>query len=377
MTSNEEQPRHGAIIGRDGLDALIRALRARGFTVIGPTVEQDAIVYHELTSIADLPENVADEQAPGHYRLKQRNDGALFGYNVGPYAWKKFLFPPEQRVWRAKRTEQGIERLDEPETPPKYAFLGVRACERKAIEVQDRVFTGSAYEDPCYAKRREGAFIVVVNCGEAGGTCFCVSMRTGPKADSGYDLALTELLGPDEHAFLVEVGSERGAAVLAELPHRPASTDEHRAADDAVARAASQMGRSMDTTDIQGLLQRNFEHPRWDEVAERCLACANCTLVCPTCFCSDIEDVSDLSGEIAERWRRWGSCFTQEFSHIHGGSVRESTRARYRQWLTHKLSTWYDQFDTSGCVGCGRCITWCPVGIDITEEIAAIREEAS
>ena len=109
-------------------------------------------------------------------------------------------------------------------------------------------------------------------------------------------------------------------------------------------------------------------------MAERCLTCGNCTLVCPTCFCTNVEDVGDLTGDHAERWRVWDTCFSVDYSYIHGGSVRPSGRARYRQWLTHKLATWHDQFDSSGCVGCGRCITWCPVGIDITQEVAAIRE---
>ena len=140
-----------------------------------------------------------------------------------------------------------------------------------------------------------------------------------------------------------------------------------------VDRAAQQMGRAMDTHDIRDLLLDNLDHPRWDAVASRCLSCANCTLVCPTCFCSAVEDTTDLSGEEAERARVWDSCFSVDYSYIHGGSVRQSGRSRYRQWMTHKLGTWFDQFGTSGCVGCGRCITWCPVGIDITEEVAAIR----
>jgi Fe-S oxidoreductase len=97
-------------------------------------------------------------------------------------------------------------------------------------------------------------------------------------------------------------------------------------------------------------------------------------MVCPTCFCTTVEDVSDVTGDHAERWRRWDSCFTLGFSYIHGGSIRNSGKARYRQWMTHKLASWIDQFGTSGCVGCGRCITWCPVGIDITEEARAIRD---
>ncbi|MBV8527642.1 MAG: 4Fe-4S dicluster domain-containing protein, partial [Candidatus Dormibacteraeota bacterium] len=108
--------------------------------------------------------------------------------------------------------------------------------------------------------------------------------------------------------------------------------------------------------------------------AQRCLACGNCTMQCPTCFCSDLVDEPDVVAGDA-RVRRWASCFEQDYSHIHGGSVRTSTRARYRQWLTHKLGTWWEQFGTSGCVGCGRCIAWCPVGIDITDEVRALREQ--
>ena len=158
------------------------------------------------------------------------------------------------------------------------------------------------------------------------------------------------------------------------MPHKAASAEEKAKAEGIVAKAARQMGRTLDTKGIKELLYRNYENPRWDDVAKRCLTCGNCTLVCPTCFCTTVEDVTDLTGEHVERWRKLDSCFTMDFSYIHGGSIRSSPRARYRQWMTHKLATWIDQFGTSGCVGCGRCITWCPVGIDITEEAAAIRQ---
>ncbi|HET6374426.1 MAG TPA: 4Fe-4S dicluster domain-containing protein, partial [Methylocella sp.] len=146
------------------------------------------------------------------------------------------------------------------------------------------------------------------------------------------------------------------------------------AAHDIIAHTAAHMGRVMEADGLPALLMRNLDHPRWDHAASRCLTCANCTMVCPTCFCTTVEDSSSLEGSEASRARRWDSCFTMDFSYIHGGSVRSSAKSRYRQWMTHKLATWYDQFGTSGCVGCGRCITWCPVGIDITEEAAAIRE---
>jgi formate hydrogenlyase subunit 6/NADH:ubiquinone oxidoreductase subunit I len=363
-----------AVITPRGLAGLIGGLRGDGFRVIAPTLRDQAIVYDEIESISDLPAGWTDEQDGGHYRVRRRDDAALFGYNVGPHAWKRFLHPPLLRLWRAERSQDGLAVTGSAEPVERYAFLAVRSCELHAIAIQDRVLLQGPYVDPHYQARRQGAFIVAVNCGQAGGTCFCVSMNTGPKAKQGFDLALTELIG-DDHEFLVEIGSDRGAALLATVPHHAAEAKHTGQAADAVAHAAGNMGRHMRSDDVRELLQSNLEHPRWDDVAERCLTCGNCTMVCPTCFCTSVWDENDLTGNVAERKRRWDSCFTMDFSYIHGGSVRSSAQSRYRQWMTHKLSTWVDQFDTSGCVGCGRCITWCPVGIDITEEVRAIRGE--
>jgi formate hydrogenlyase subunit 6/NADH:ubiquinone oxidoreductase subunit I len=362
------------VIERAAFPALLAALRARGYELIGPTVRDNAIVYDRIAGVEDLPAGWTDEQAGGHYRLQRRADAALFGYSVGPQSWKQFLYPPVLRLWRGTRTETGFTVVPETDEPPQRALIGVRACELHAIAIQDRVLLQGPYVDPAYAARREKLFIVAVNCGQAGGTCFCVSMQTGPQATFGYDLALTEVLDGARHYFVVESGTERGASVLADVPHVRADVAEQAAATAAVAAATAQMGRTLDTDGLKDLLYRNTENPRWDMVAQRCLNCANCTMVCPTCFCTTVEEVTDLTGEHAERQRRWDSCFTTDFSYIHGGSVRPTPKARYRQWMTHKLATWVDQFGTAGCVGCGRCITWCPVGIDITEEARAIRE---
>jgi formate hydrogenlyase subunit 6/NADH:ubiquinone oxidoreductase subunit I len=362
------------VITREGLASLIVGLRADGFRVIGPRLREQAIVYDDIDSIADLPAGWTDEQDGGHYRIRRRADAALFGYNVGPHAWKRFLHPPLLRLWRAERSNGVLAVTETADPPERYAFLAVRSCELHAIAIQDRVFLHGPYVDPHYQARREHAFVLAVNCGQAGGTCFCVSMHTGPKVDKGFDLALTELLG-DEHEFVVETGTDRGARLLASVPQRPAEPHHTSLAALAIAQAERDMGRHMQADDVPGLLLSNLEHPRWDNVAERCLACGNCTMVCPTCFCTSVWDENDLAGSAAERKRRWDSCFTMDFSYIHGGSVRSSQRSRYRQWMTHKLASWVDQFGTSGCVGCGRCITWCPVGIDITEEVRAIRGE--
>jgi sulfhydrogenase subunit beta (sulfur reductase) len=357
------------MIARADLDELLGAIARRGFRLIGPTLRDGAIIYDDITSAADLPAGWTDEQDGGHYRVHRRDDEALFGYAVGPQSWKRYLFPATSLLWRS-----GQEAGDDAAAGPPMAFIGVRACELRAIAIQDRVFLEGQQVDPVYASRRAGAFLVAVNCGTAAGTCFCVSMQAGPKAESGFDLALTELMDGGRHEFLVEAGTSRGADVLAEVASRAADGADTRAAAQVTERTAASMGRQLDTRGIKDLLYDNYDHPRWDDVASRCLTCGNCTMVCPTCFCFSITDVNDLTGTQAEQQRSWDSCFTMDHSYVHGGSVRASSRSRYRQWMTHKLATWIDQFGTSGCVGCGRCITWCPVGIDITEEAAAIRD---
>jgi hypothetical protein len=279
-----------------------------------------------------------------------------------------------QPLWSAQLENGGFKLQPEEEQTERRAFLGVRACDLAAIAIQDRVLIDGPYCDTGYARRRRNILIVAVNCTRAGGTCFCASMGTGPRVGAGFDLSLTEVTEENRHYFVVACGSDKGERLLAELSLENAGAAETAAAERAVAAAATAMGRTLDTTGIKELLYRNFDNLRWQETAKRCLTCGNCTLVCPTCFCATIQDGSDLTGQQAQRTRLWDSCFTIDFSYIYGGSIRASAAARYRQWLTHKLAYWYDQFGMSGCVGCGRCITWCPVGIDITEEVSAIRE---
>jgi ferredoxin len=360
------------VIDVDGLNALIGSLRDRGMRTLGPTVRDGAIVPGEVRGTDDLPRGWHDDQAPGRYRLVHGDDPALFGWAVGPGSWKAELLPPSRPVWRARVEEGGVTVEETGLEPKPTAFIGARPCELAALDVLDRVLAGGAVPDPFYESQRAATLVVAAECGTPSGTCFCTSMGTGPGAESGFDLALTELPGPPGHRFLVRVGSDAGAEALAGIDCSPAEEADRAARSEVVGAAASGIARRLDTKGLPALLARNLDHPRWDEVAERCLACGNCTLVCPTCFCSDVHDVTDVSGTV-ERRREWASCFDLAYSTLHSGPVRASTASRYRQWLTHKLSTWWDQFDTSGCVGCGRCITWCPVGIDITEEAAAIR----
>lgn len=376
------------VLDLDGLQGLIDVLVARGYTVVGPTVRDGAIVNAAVTRVEDLPRGWGDEQEAAHYRLRRRDDEALFGYAAGAQSAKPVLFPADEVIWRGRRDGRALE-IEEvvpgdggprdgvadggPPGGPPYALLGVRSCDLAAIGIHDVVLTGRAFTDVRYAARREGGFVVAVTCTTPGGTCFCASVGGGPHPERGHDLALTELIDDLGHRFVVEVGSDRGAEVLADVPSTEASVLDEAAVEQVVRQATASMGRTLKTDGLRELLHASAESPRWDDVASRCLACTSCTLVCPTCFCTSVEDVADLTGDVAERHRVWDSCFDQDFSYIHGGALRVETRSRYRQWMTHKLASWVDQFGMIGCVGCGRCITWCPAAIDITAEAAALR----
>jgi ferredoxin len=357
--------------GRAGLDRLVEVLIADGYRVIGPTVQDNAIVLAELDSAARLPAGWGVDTGPGYYRLRQRNDAAVFAHSAGPGSWKQFLHPPRRQLWSASKG--GDFRPADPESP-RYAFLGVRGCDLTATGILGRVLGGGTQRDSSFDRIRRGLFIIAVNCTEPGGVCFCASMGTGPAAGPGYDLGLTEQIDESGHWFVAEAGSPEGTRILAQVPHRSASAAETESARAEVSAAAERMGREMPPVDLPSLIRDSTQSPHWEDVASRCLACANCTMVCPTCFCTTTEDVSDLTGDHAERWQRWASCFELGFSYVHGGNVRESGASRYRQWFSHKLGTWHDQFGSSGCVGCGRCIAWCPVGIDITAEAARLAD---
>jgi len=355
------------------LQELFAALQADGYKTIGPTLRDRSIIYDEIISVNELPAGWTDDQLPGAYRIVKRKDQSYFGFNCPPQSWKRFLYQPVRKLFSIKQNGKTPEISQATDSHPRYAFIGVRPCELNAILVQDRVFRSGEYADDDYLAARNELFTVVVNCTSAGGNCFCASMKTGPSAEAAFDLALTEVIDEGTHYFTVRAGSEAGAAVIGKVHTEKASTKECEAAASLIRKAESTMQKSVGISGLDELLSQNLDHPHWDEVAKRCLTCGNCTLVCPTCFCSTIDDVTDLAGQTAERVRRWDSCFTMEHAKVAGGNFRITPKSRYRQWLTHKFLWWKKQFGVDGCVGCGRCITWCPVGIDITAEINSMK----
>ena len=370
----ETATERNVVLDGPALDRLVELIRQDGYRVAGPKVVAGTLTYGELGPDDRMPRGLSDDQSPGRYRLNRHDGDDLFLYAAPAQAWKTFLTPPDQLLFVTSKDEKGIrvERVDP--APGPWAFVGVRPCDLAAIARRDRIFLEGPYPDPVLRRVRDACLLVVAQCTAPAGTCFCASMGTGPGAASGYDIALTEL--PGGGRLVAEAGSERGANLLRRAGVKGATPEEVSAAARAIDEAAGRMGKGLETEGLRELLMASAESLRWEAIARRCLACGNCTMACPTCFCSTVEETSDLSGARGERWRRWDSCFSLDFSYIHGGSVRRAVSARYRQWMTHKLATWVDQFGEPGCVGCGRCITWCPAGIDLTEEARAFRKEA-
>lgn len=372
-------------IDRAELQVIIETLKSEGYRTVGPRVADQAVVYQDLDSIDQLPIGVIEEQAEGKYRISATNRDEWFLFTNGPDSLKKYLFPPREILLESKRQNgQWTFQVARAEAKP-VAVIGARACDLHAVEIQDRTFLHGQFVDEAYRRRRENLFIVAVNCSRAAPTCFCHSLKCGPGVTGAYDLVLTEL----DQQFVVVVGSLRGGATVASTRWRPCTLEDVERAKAITKELEEQMrnrtlddnprsvGRELETHELRELLLDNLDHPHWQQVADRCLACGNCTLVCPTCFCAAIEEVSDLAADNVSRQRVWDSCFTAEHSYMNSGTVRKSIASRYRQWLTHKLATWQDQFGTIGCVGCGRCITWCPVGIDLTEEVSALRRNGA
>lgn len=350
------------------LDQFI-GLVANDFRLIGPTVKQQQIVYADIKHAAQLPWGYVDTQQAGSYQLQKTEQQTVFGWVNGAQGIKPSLFKSTELLWKVERDTQG-KLIFKPVEPKQeaLAFFGIRPCDLRALLIQDKVFLDAENTDAHYATYRNNNFIIVANCTRSSNNCFCVAMQGYPKAESHFDIALTEIAA----GFIFEIGSEKALAYCKQLQLKKAAKKQVQFATQQIDAAAAMQTKKIDPVQDPKKLMRRLDHPYWDEVAKQCLSCGNCTQVCPTCFCHDEVEQPNLAGDNSEHSREWGSCFTQGHSYIHGKTIRPDIKSRYKQWLTHKFSTWHDQFGTSGCVGCGRCISWCPTGIDVTHVIQKI-----
>jgi sulfhydrogenase subunit beta (sulfur reductase) len=350
------------------LSTLFLFFDKKGYHQIGPVLRDGALMLEELKEFSEIATNIGEEISKAHYRIKKLENGSFFQNTLGPQSFKRFLYPPKRQLWSATKGEGSFKISPHKQPPPKMVFWGIRSCDLHAIHILDRIFLRDNYTNDWYRQARENLITVAINCTHPNSTCFCTSSGTGPSPEEGFDYLLTEVFENDQHYFVTQTGNQDAENVLGGLGLPHAKKPSLELADALIDQAKKSMSIRFDPAETAKAIRENPEHRHWEEVAKKCMSCANCTLVCPTCFCSTTEDITDLTGNHTERWLRWDSCFAGDYSYIHGGNTRPSIKSRYRQWMSHKLSNWYEQFGSSGCVGCGRCIAWCPVGIDLIEE---------
>ncbi|WP_448587242.1 4Fe-4S dicluster domain-containing protein [Thermocrinis sp.] len=342
---------------QDSLKKLVENIVKR-YRLVYPTLVEGVITYKEWKGEEiKLPNGVREFQMAGFYRLEEGIGSYVFkGWTHGMNSPKEFLHP--KRLVFLKLDKDLNQEV--PEVEGRFAFFGIRNCDLNAVRILDKVFK----EDYHYNKFREDNLFIVANCVEPSNTCFCTSVGGSPFGEEGFDLSITEL----EDGFLISVGSQRGMEVLEGLSLKEATQEQLQREEELYQSAVASMKKLFDLSELPAALLGKMESSHWEFIEKRCLACGSCTMVCPTCFCYEVID--DFSSESQyERVREWDSCFRLGFSETHHIPIRKSIASRYRQWLLHKFSYWFYQFSTLGCVGCGRCITWCPVGIDVREEV--------
>ncbi len=283
---------------------------------------------------------------------------------------KKFPFPAKETIFTFE--DGKFSKIQDIIPEEKQIVLGVHPCDVAGLRFLDRVFLGYR-SDPRYLRRRNNFLIFAATCKSVSETCFCLSMGTGPEATTGFDVLITDL----GRRFLMEAGTDEGEGILRSLGAQAATEDDIAAKRSLVERLKGEFKRGVDTDGMPELCMASQDHPVWQKYGEICLACGQCGMSCPTCFCFDVREKVAPTLASGERYRQWDVCLLKEFSQVAmGGNFRPERSARLRQFICHNLSYGSYQFSLTKCVGCGRCIKVCPVDIDITEIAAELREGA-
>ena len=320
-------------------------------------------IGEELTVFA--PVKVEDNVL---FKVLEKGEEPLTVYANTKNAPKNVFFPRTEVMMRYTRTTKGVELKSEDVDARDAVLFGVRPCDARSFALLDMLFDQEKYKDPYYIEKRAKTAVVTLACSHPPYTsCFCTSVGGHPVDKTGSDVLLTDL----GDQYLAEFLTAKGENLVKYFGDAKADGAAEQKKEAIVAQAGGEIKSKIPAKEIKPILDVNFEHPFWNTIYQKCLACGTCTYLCPTCHCFDISD--EMKYDDGRRLRNWDSCmfalFTKETS---GHNPRQSQKERWRQRTMHKFKYYVDNFDAIACVGCGRCVMYCPVNIDIRKIVEDI-----
>jgi ferredoxin len=325
--------------------------------------------WTEFTGILSGKKVLAPVACGDRFRYAVPAEGKAFSLD-----FDRPLVPPKSAVFPQTETlyrfQLGKTELAAPQPGEELILLGVRPCDARAIKLVEKLFRWDV-DDPYYLRRRELTTVVGLACLEPGLNCFCPSLGGGPASTEGLDLLMVDL----GDSYYLEPLTDKGRSLmdLASGLLEEAGEEGLQKKEEAVRRAEEKIRRTVDTDGVPEILPDLWEHPLWQKTAAGCLGCGTCTYLCPTCHCFDIQD--EIEGFEARRCRMWDSCMFEEYTlHTSGHNPRPTRRERTRNRINHKYSYFVRKFNVIACVGCGRCVNYCPVNIDLIETLREVKE---
>ncbi|MHA1656299.1 MAG: 4Fe-4S dicluster domain-containing protein [Candidatus Heimdallarchaeota archaeon] len=299
----------------------------------------------------------------------------LFNEKLPMIPLKKIFLPPQQTVFKYSLSEgvtESCEELAARVAEKEILVFGASPCDITGVNVLNRIFR-EYYTDALFSQLRDRTVIIGMNClDHCYENCFCETMHSNdPK--SGYDIMLT----PISKTKLIAVpNSDKGKALLrthGEIFQEVTAKD-HQAYLKALEQKRLNFKREFPIEGLASEIEDNFESSVWEEFTKKCLFCGSCTFVCPTCYCFSTKDNLSIDLKTGERIRDWDSCYYPEFALVAGGhNFREHQSQRFRYRYLHKFVDIPRRYNLEGCVGCGRCITYCPANIDVRDVLKMIR----
>ena len=324
---------------------------------------QNLIETYDLFAPVQLTEGVSA------YKKIDQPEEVDLSHSNSQKAAKEVFFPQSEVMLQCEKTEKLNRVTSVEEVRRERILLGARPCDLQAISILDPVFMGKEYTDVYYLKKRETTLIIGFACDQPRSTCFCSSVGGGPFIRTGSDLFFIDL----GDAYLIEFITKKGGALRDNRLLKEADAKDLSLAHGIEKKAREKLNSYLPVEGIEKSLDRIMEGPFWDRIHEKCIGCGVCTFLCPTCHCFDIAD--EAVNNKGRRVRNWDSCLFPLYSlETSGHNPRPTGRERTRQRLMHKFNYYPKNFGRIACVGCGRCIAYCPVNFDIREAIEEIKK---